>query len=243
MATEIRAIFFDTLGTLWHPEPDPARRAVERCLALGREVSLPDVRYHRVRLQDELWARFSDGRCTSEERARAYWLDFYTRLAQALEVPAEKIPEMARALLEDQFDSGSYRLYPDVVPALEHLHRQPDRTLGVLCNRDGPDRDLLRAFGLGDLLTHCIVSSEVGVEKPDSRIFHLAAAACGIPPESLVYVGDDLLEDMTGALVAGSRPVLVDRAGRYSTNYLQWRRVRNLGELGALLDVPSPVPE
>ncbi len=48
-----------------------------------------------------------------------------------------------------------------------------------------------------------IISEEVGVMKPNPRIFAHAAEAAGAPAEALLYIGDSYTSDVQGALGAG----------------------------------------
>ena len=52
-----------------------------------------------------------------------------------------------------------------------------------------------------------VFSSEVGVRKPDPRIFRRALDALGVEPENALFVGDRLYEDVLGAARAGMRTV------------------------------------
>ena len=54
---------------------------------------------------------------------------------------------------------------------------------------------------------------EVGVEKPDPRIFRLALARAGVGRPQAAYVGDLYSIDVLGARAAGLRPVLLDPGG------------------------------
>jgi FMN phosphatase YigB (HAD superfamily) len=61
-----------------------------------------------------------------------------------------------------------------------------------------------------------VVSAEVGLCKPDPRIFRLALSARGLDPAEVVYVGDSD-EDVVGARAAGMTPVRLCRDGGVST--------------------------
>jgi putative hydrolase of the HAD superfamily len=56
-----------------------------------------------------------------------------------------------------------------------------------------------------------VVSAEVGVGKPDPRIFRLAAERLGVDPREAVMVGDSLVRDVGGAKSAGMPTVWIDR--------------------------------
>jgi len=56
---------------------------------------------------------------------------------------------------------------------------------------------------------------EVGVEKPDPRIFGLALARAGLAPGEAAYVGDLYSVDVRGARAAGMGAVLLDPGGHW----------------------------
>ncbi|HUS13864.1 MAG TPA: HAD family hydrolase, partial [Chloroflexia bacterium] len=94
----------------------------------------------------------------------------------------------------------------DVRQMLEIL-RDRGLRLGVISNTTwrAPWRDReLAAIGVLDLFPIRIYSSDLGVEKPDPRIFAAALAALGdVPPDQAMYVGNDLHDDIAGAHGAG----------------------------------------
>lgn len=83
--------------------------------------------------------------------------------------------------------------------------RQAGHRVGILSN--APD-DLRERF-LSDLPIEVewdtvVVSGEIGLRKPDPRIFHHAAEQIGAPPADCFFI-DDLHENAAGARAAGMR--------------------------------------
>ncbi len=95
--------------------------------------------------------------------------------------------------------------------ALETLRRRGYR-IAVVSNADGRVRTLLEAAGLSAHLEFVVDSAEVGVEKPDPRIFLAATGRLGLPPAACAYVGDIYEIDVVGARRAGLAPVLIGDA-------------------------------
>jgi putative hydrolase of the HAD superfamily len=91
---------------------------------------------------------------------------------------------------------------------LDALRRRGYR-VAVVSNADGRVRGLLEAAGLGVHLEFVIDSAEVGVEKPDVRIFHAATGRLGLEPAACAYVGDIYEIDVAGAAAAGLHPILI----------------------------------
>jgi HAD superfamily hydrolase (TIGR01509 family) len=108
-------------------------------------------------------------------------------------------------------------------------------------NSDGRAELHLEAFGVRAGLEFVVDSQLVGVEKPDPRIFRIALAKLGLPPERTVYVGDIRSVDEAGARGTGMHFVLIDPFGDYAPPGQP--AVRRLEDLPALLTSrfqPSP---
>lgn len=102
---------------------------------------------------------------------------------------------------------NSVELYPDALPALERL-----RTAWPVASLTNGNADLER-IGLHLHFAHRICARDVGVAKPDARIFLAAAEKLGIAPENILHVGDDPELDVVGAREAGLRTAWINRAG------------------------------
>jgi len=83
--------------------------------------------------------------------------------------------------------------------------------VGVLSNSEGKLAALFDEIGWGDRFEAVIDSGVVGVEKPDPRIFALAARALGVSEPALVHIGDSRPADIDGALAVGARAVWFGR--------------------------------
>ena len=101
---------------------------------------------------------------------------------------------------------------PDAEPALV-LARSGGLATAVISNSNGSVRSILEALGLTRHLDFVIDSFEVGVEKPDPRIFRLALEKMGVGAAQAVYVGDLYSIDVLGARAAGLHAILLDPGG------------------------------
>jgi HAD superfamily hydrolase (TIGR01549 family) len=108
--------------------------------------------------------------------------------------------------LRDTFDEED--LYADVRPALEALEALALSTW-IAGNQPVAARQALMAMELP--VRSIINSSDLGAEKPDPRFFEAVAAAVGVEPAHILYVGDRLDNDVLPALAAGMRTVLMRR--------------------------------
>jgi FMN phosphatase YigB (HAD superfamily) len=72
-------------------------------------------------------------------------------------------------------------------------------------------RRALRMHGLEPYIGALVVSSEAGYRKPHPSLYLAAADRLGAPPESCLYVGDRVLEDVLGPKAVGMKAALCHR--------------------------------
>lgn len=163
-------------------EDGPYYRALFRAI---REAN-PEV------AEDAFWLAFDE--CRRDQRG-PFTRRLVTQFAPAADSAA--VVERGRELWEYPPET----LQPDAVEALQRLHGR--YRLGILANQERWIRDVLARDGLDGYLEIWAVSAEVGVEKPDPRIFQHALAEAGAAPERCVMVGDRLDNDILPAKAEG----------------------------------------
>jgi putative hydrolase of the HAD superfamily len=105
--------------------------------------------------------------------------------------------------------SNSMAVETETLEVLERL-RAGGRRLGVVSNvtlRADFMRADLERLGLAPLLSAAVFSSEAGMRKPDPRIFREALGLLGAAPDETAFVGDRLIDDVSGARAVGMRTV------------------------------------
>ena len=204
----VRTVLLDAMGTLLR-FTDPAPRLRAALLArLGVDVGetaaaaaiRAEIAYYRAHLHE---GRDAETLAGLRERAAA---------AMRPALPAALAGAPPGTLTAALLDALAFSAYPDAAPALRAL-RAGGCTLIVVSNWDASLHDRLAETGLAPLLDGAIASAELGAAKPDPLIFARALALAGAAPGAAWHVGDDVRADVEGALAAGIRPVLVQRAG------------------------------
>lgn len=106
-------------------------------------------------------------------------------------------------------------LYPrarDVLVAVRALAGV--HAIGLVTN--GPadvQRDKIALLDLGPLIDFAVISGEVGIEKPDPRIFGEALRLGRAAAAEAIYIGDSPEFDMEGAHASGIDRIWVNRSG------------------------------
>lgn len=77
---------------------------------------------------------------------------------------------------------------------------------GLISNNWSDLRDYLVREKMIDAFDHIIISAEVGVAKPDARIFQIALDEAGVRPEEAVFV-DDFYVNIEGCEKVGMKGI------------------------------------
>jgi len=148
----------------------------------------------------------------SYEAGRPEELDHADLLRQAFaaigfDLPDDLVEHIV--FLDHSAYSNSITVEAEMVEVLEGL-RATGYRLGLVSNvslRAELMRADLARLGLDGLLDATVFSSEVGIRKPDPRIFREALRRVGAKPATTVFVGDRLVDDVSGARSVGMRGV------------------------------------
>ena len=178
---EIRGLIFDYGGVLWDMRWDLAR-------TLEQEHGLRARTIVETLYGSETWQKLEVG--VGERQA---WLDESHR---ALEVAAgRELPPLHRHWRERQ-----HLIAPniDLIRRLRSAYKT-----AVLSNADRTLVYALReSHGIYDLFDDVVVSADVGMTKPDARIYALSAQRLGLAAGECVFI-DDLPRNVEGARAAG----------------------------------------
>lgn len=103
----------------------------------------------------------------------------------------------------------STALYPDVVRCLEALEGR--FRLGVIANQPSSVRSAMERDGLTRFFEVWGVSDDLGLQKPDPKLFSHVLYTAGVSPARSVMIGDRLDYDVRPAKTAGMRAIWVLR--------------------------------
>jgi putative hydrolase of the HAD superfamily len=207
MTQNIEAIFIDLGNTLriLVKDQDHMFRARQRIVELvGTDedpitfVAKLDERYKEYRK----WA-FEHLREAPESEMWTHWL--------VPEFPAERIAPLGVELTYQYRQSMGRRVVVDGGrEVVEELQRR-GYLLGIISNLIGTREipEWLEAENFTPYFKTVVLSSELGVRKPDPAIYLEAAQRAGVEPAHCAYVGDNLKRDVTGARAAGFGTVVI----------------------------------
>jgi putative hydrolase of the HAD superfamily len=220
--------------------PVSPKAIVESARESARELwyELPTIEYClRVGISswEGLWCRFvGDDPSITQLRglAESYRVSVWEK-ALALNDITDKSVAIEMAAKFQTTRRATHIVYDDVRPALEALKRS--YRLGIITN--GAiclQHEKLKDSGLASFFDVVIVSSEIGVAKPDQQIFQRALTQASVDSSAALMVGDSIDRDVEGSLKAGLAAVWLNRDRKKGQT-----RVTTISSLGEMTYVLS----
>ncbi len=220
----IQAILFDINGTLIDIQTDEGSEEIYR--GISHFLTYQGIYIHRWEVRDEYFLlmeeqRRANGEAFPEFDAVELWRQFLRRRPEACHsMPPEKLRWMPIFLAEMYRGVSRYRLqlYPEVKTALDEL-AQCFKLAALSDAQSAWALPEMRAVGIEAYFQPIIVSGDLGFRKPDKRIFEAALNGLNLPPENILFVGNDMYRDIYGAKQFGMKTVFFSsNQGRQTAN-------------------------
>ena len=199
----IKGVIFDIHSTLI--DQGSASHWLDAALLRSPTPLAADERAALESFLDLIWegARISDPESTRDLSFAAHERVFHELLAAGPGID----PALGAALYEVMLDV--WHAYEDTVPTLEALQEMGVKVC-LLSNAGVPIRTVLDREGLTPLINGVVLSCEVGLVKPDIRIFQTALDAIACPANEALMVGDSGRDD-SGGTALGIRTLILPR--------------------------------
>jgi epoxide hydrolase-like predicted phosphatase len=203
----IKAVLLDYGGVLVQMVDETPRQQ------LADRYGVPLKRIYNLLFDTEASIQAALGEISMEHHWRA--------IHQILDIPpAERADFTQQFWAADDLNRG-------LVEFLTSLRER--YSLGLLSNANDDLRAMLiERWQIADLFDDMIISAEVGLLKPDRRIYELAVHRLGVQPDEAVFI-DDMPVNIEGARIAGLPAI----------QYLNNQQV--VEELGYMFQVASGV--
>nr|MCU0237708.1 YjjG family noncanonical pyrimidine nucleotidase [Acidobacteriota bacterium] len=196
MERRYKSIFFDADDTLYD-YPQAERTALRACLcefAVATDPAAFTAAYRRH--NHDVWQEFERGE-TDQATLR---VERFRRLFAELGIPGlplERVSAHYLAALADQ---------SQLLPGALELVRKLAKAYPLALVTNGIAAVQNRRFAASPITPYfkaIVISEEVGIAKPDPRIFRPALEKIGVAAADVLYVGDSVTSDMAAARNAG----------------------------------------
>lgn len=210
--SSVRAVYFDlddTLCAYWEASKAGMRRAFE---SHGPEGFTPEEMIQH-------WA--ATFREFSPTLKQTGWYEGYLKAGEPTRTEQMRLTLLRIGVVDDHRAAAlshaymterdaALRLFSDATEVLDRLRaRYP---LGLITN--GPadiQRQEIATLGIGAYFDNIFIEGEMGEGKPNASVFSRAAAAVGLEPREILFVGNSFGHDIVPALDAGWRAIWIRR--------------------------------
>jgi len=179
-----RAVFVDFGGVIMRTEDiGPRTHQAERLGMTTRDLE-------KIFFESDSSLRASTGEIPEE----THW----QTVAEALGVSRQETDKIINEFFSgDQADA----MLLDFLRSL-----RPERKVGLISNAWSGLRAFITSQKFEDVFDEMIISAEVGLMKPDARIYRLALEKIGVQPEESIFL-DDVLVNVEGARSVGMKAI------------------------------------
>jgi FMN phosphatase YigB (HAD superfamily) len=201
MRQDIEAIFLDVGNTLRIvlEEPEFSQNAMRELMRL---VGTNETQEEFFAKLEERWKKYRKNSKTNLVEASEY--DLWTKYLLP-DYPAELVGPQHGRLTRLWRDRDGRRVpRHDARETIIELHRR-GYLLGIIANTitETEIPDWMEADGVKQYFKTVILSSIVGIRKPNPEIYWLAAREIGVEPAKCAYLGDNPVRDVEGTRAAG----------------------------------------
>lgn len=214
-----KAVIFDmyeTLITLWNSKPYMGRE-------LAEDIGIPESKFR------EIWDLTEDERTLGSKTLEEV-------LEQVLRVNNRYNVELHQNLVKKRIASkveAFEHMHPDIIPMLQGL-KDKNIKIGLITNCFNEERDAIRNSILFQYFDVVCMSCELGIKKPDQRIFELCIEQLEISLEDCLYCGDGGSKELEVAQRMNMLPV-------QALWYLKENSRQPVGRLSEFIGVQNPM--
>jgi len=200
--SKITDVFFDLDHTLWDFDKNSAL-AFKRVFDKNEiPLSLDDFLKEYEPINFKYWEHFREERVTKQELRRGRLIDAFQIFD--FQFSMDKIDKMA----EDYIDElpGNNHLLPGTMAVLNYL--SPLYNLHIITNGFHKVQNIkLDKSGIAHFFKTVTSSEEVGVKKPNPKVFNRALEKANVSPTQSIMIGDTYGADVIGARGVGMTTV------------------------------------
>lgn len=169
----------------------------------------------------------------TEQKELETFIKFYTIIFEEL-ADIEVCNNTIKAISEDTvYNDDKFVFYDDVFEFIPLFSQ--DYRLGVVSDT-WPSLDrVFRSNNLRDYFSTFVMSSKLGVWKPDQLMFNTALNELNMKPDEVLFI-DDSIKNVEGAMELGIQSILMTRDNRINKENMDILSVNNLKELYILMN-------
>lgn len=148
--------------------------------------------------------------------------NYFIRRYNRLEDHKEKIPYSlqfkyisAAVMAYHKEKIDSIKLYDDVKPCLIKLREKGLKSAIISDGLPIKQYEKILRLGIDDLIDLTTISDEIGIRKPNPKLFEFCLKKFNIEGTETIYIGDRLEKDIIPAKLCNIHSILIRRGGKH----------------------------
>lgn len=222
-----KAILFDFGDTLASTDPPYINRLAMALRKAGYNISDRDFEKAYTKADYELYKKHKRVGGISPQDHRNWFIPLVLDYLSF----DEDIQEVRQKTRIEMREIGYGRkLLPGAKQLLDYL-KDKNYTLGVISNNDGTTEEKCEEVGIKDYFDFIGDSTNLGLIKPDIKIFNYALEKLMLSKEDVIHIGDLFGSDVMGGLNAGIDVIWLNHRnldGFEEGNYLEVRDLESI---------------
>jgi len=191
-------IYFDLDNTLLdhNKAESKSHKAVYDTYPVLQQIPLDNWLETYQEINHNWWVKYQDGEI---DRHQLHFSRFHDSMVK-MDLPTDDSREIGVSYME------KYREFWDWVDQAEETFGLLSKHYNVGIITNGFKETQLKKFeklSMDRYTNQMVISEELGVLKPDPKVFDHATKLAGVPREEILYVGDSYSSDIVGGLNAG----------------------------------------
>ncbi len=110
------------------------------------------------------------------------------------------------------------KIYDDVKRCLEWLKENSIKTAIITDGIPIKQYEKILRLGIDDLIDLVVISDEIGIRKPNPKLFSYCLNKFKVKGYETIYIGDNIYKDIIPAKQNNIHSVYIHRGGKYDTN-------------------------
>lgn len=209
----IKGFIFDLDNTLIDDNRGWDKALRETCYYISNrfhiEYNAEEIYKAYKKISDYMWSNYSTYLAvflTRQEKREYVWEKTFEHLGCYLdEIQVKDITSVFSKYREDNVFAFDY-----AKELLEEIRQMGFKT--IICTDGEADLQIMKCkkVEIDGLIEKVISATNLGCTKPDKKVFDQCVAYFGVDAAELMYIGDDKIKDIQGALNVGMQGILVN---------------------------------
>lgn len=192
----IKAVFFDLFFTLIYPR-----------------YTESENEYDVLSITKEEWEYYAENEVLYNERAIGKLKDESEIIEKIAAIMPFSVSEQQKSkilcLRQNRMKNALMSVHPCITDTLLSL-RKKNIKLCLISNADKIDCKYFASSPLGEIFDEAVFSCDVGILKPDRKIYDLAMQKLNVMADESLFVGDGGSDEFIGAKRAGMQTVFTE---------------------------------